>query len=87
MDEGHLEGLWNQFQRNSIAMCHEAHQQSGSTFKNNIDVRHHFIRDHQQKRDICIKSVGTDDQLANIFTKPLDETRFSKGPCLVLVIE
>jgi hypothetical protein len=41
-----------------------------------IDVRYHFIRDHQQKGDICIKSVGTDDQLADIFTKPLDEKRF-----------
>ena len=25
-----------------------------------IDVRHHFIRDHQQKGDICVDSVGTD---------------------------
>ena len=43
-----------------------------------IDVRHHFIRDHQQKEDICIESVGTEDQLADIFTKPLDEKRFCK---------
>jgi hypothetical protein len=38
-----------------------------------IDVHHHFIRKNQQKWDICIESVGTDDQLADIFTKPLDE--------------
>ena len=43
-----------------------------------IDVCHHFIRDHQQKGDICFESVGTEDQLANIFTKPLDEKRFRK---------
>jgi len=43
-----------------------------------IDVCHHFIRDHQQKGDICIESIGTDDQLATIFTKPLDEKRFCK---------
>ena len=30
-----------------------------------IDVRHHFIRDHK-KGDICIESVGMDDQLADI---------------------
>jgi hypothetical protein len=42
-----------------------------------IDVRHHFIRDHQQKGDISIENVGTDDQLVNIFTKPLDEKRFA----------
>jgi hypothetical protein len=43
-----------------------------------IDVHHHFIWDHQQKGDISIESVGTEDQLANIFTKPLDEKRFCK---------
>jgi hypothetical protein len=43
-----------------------------------IDVRHHFIRDHQQKGDIWIESVGTEDQLAHIFTKPMDEKRFCK---------
>ena len=43
-----------------------------------IDVYHHFIRDHQQNRDICIESVGTDNQLADIFTKPLDEKMFCK---------
>ena len=42
-----------------------------------IDVYHYFIRD-QQKGDICIESVGTKDQLADIFTKPLDEKRFYK---------
>jgi hypothetical protein len=43
-----------------------------------IDVHHHFIRDHQQKGVICIESVGTKDQLADIFTKLLEEKRFCK---------
>jgi hypothetical protein len=43
-----------------------------------IDVGHHFIRDHQQKGDILVESVGIEDQLANILTKPLDEKRFCK---------
>ena len=43
-----------------------------------VDVHHHFIRDDEQKEDICIESVSTDDQLADIFTKPLDEKRFRK---------
>jgi hypothetical protein len=43
-----------------------------------IDIRHHFIRDHQQKGDICIQGIDTKDQLADIFTKPLDEKRFYK---------
>jgi hypothetical protein len=43
-----------------------------------IDIRHHFLRDHVGKGDITIYSIGTDDQLADIFTKPLDEMRFCK---------
>jgi hypothetical protein len=43
-----------------------------------IDIRHHFIRDHQQKGDISIESIGIENQLADIFTKPLDEKRFYK---------
>jgi hypothetical protein len=43
-----------------------------------IDINHHFIRDHQAKGLITVESVGTEDQLADIFTKPLDEERFCK---------
>jgi hypothetical protein len=43
-----------------------------------IDIRYHFMRDHQQKGDIKIAYVSTHNQLADIFTKPLDEKTFSK---------
>jgi hypothetical protein len=43
-----------------------------------IDIRYHFLRDHQQKGDIEIAYVSTHNQLAVIFTKPLDEKTFSK---------
>jgi hypothetical protein len=41
-----------------------------------IDIRHHFLRDHVIKEDIVISHVRTNEQLADIFTKPLDERRF-----------
>ena len=41
-----------------------------------IDIRNHFIRDHVMKGDIELHFIPTDEQLADIFTKPLDETRF-----------
>ena len=41
-----------------------------------IEVRHHFLRDHVEKGDIQLCHVRTEKQLADIFTKPLDETRF-----------
>jgi hypothetical protein len=43
-----------------------------------IDIRYHFLRDHQQRGDIKISYVSTKEQLADIFTKPLDEKTFSK---------
>ena len=41
-----------------------------------IEIRHHFLRDHAQKGDITLEFVGTKDQLADIFTKPLSEEQF-----------
>ncbi|WVZ62398.1 hypothetical protein U9M48_012154 [Paspalum notatum var. saurae] len=43
-----------------------------------IDIRHHFIRDHVAKGDILLRNVGTKEQLADIFTKPLDESNFCR---------
>ncbi|WRX26838.1 Reverse transcriptase [Theobroma cacao] len=41
-----------------------------------IEIRHHFVRDHVVKGDIKIEFVNTLHQLADIFTKPLNENRF-----------
>ena len=41
-----------------------------------IEIRHHFLRDHVQKGDIELEFVCTDNQLADVFTKPLSEDRF-----------
>jgi hypothetical protein len=41
-----------------------------------IDIWHHFLRDHAIKGHIIISHVGTNDQLVDIFAKPLDEKRF-----------
>jgi hypothetical protein len=41
-----------------------------------IDIRHHFLRDHEAKGDIALRHVSIERQLADIFTKPLDEQRF-----------
>jgi hypothetical protein len=41
-----------------------------------IDIWYHFLRDHSQMWDIIIDHISTHKQLADIFTKPLDEKRF-----------
>ncbi|GKB73190.1 putative reverse transcriptase domain-containing protein, partial [Tanacetum coccineum] len=43
-----------------------------------IDIRYHFIRDYILKRDIELHFIPTQYQLANIFTKPLDEPKFKR---------
>jgi hypothetical protein len=40
-------------------------------------MRHHILRDHVEKGDIEMKYIETERQLADIFTKPLDATRFA----------
>jgi hypothetical protein len=40
-----------------------------------MDIRHNFLRDHEAKGDITLHHVSTERQLADIFTKPLDEQR------------
>jgi len=42
-----------------------------------IEIKHHFIRGHIQKKDIALSFVDTENQLAGIFTKPLVEDRFN----------
>jgi uncharacterized membrane protein len=43
-----------------------------------IDIRHHFLRDHQQNGNIEVYQISTENQLADIFTKSLDEKSFCR---------
>ncbi|GJR71864.1 retrovirus-related pol polyprotein from transposon TNT 1-94 [Tanacetum coccineum] len=43
-----------------------------------IYIRYHFIRDHVIKGDIELHFIPTQYQLADIFTKPLDEPTFKR---------
>jgi hypothetical protein len=41
-----------------------------------IEVRYHFLRDNVEKGTIVLGHVPAQDQLADIFTKPLDQAIF-----------
>ncbi|WVZ94221.1 hypothetical protein U9M48_040142 [Paspalum notatum var. saurae] len=43
-----------------------------------IDVRFHFLKDHYEKGDIDLVHVVSANQLANIFTKPLEFDAFTR---------
>jgi len=38
-----------------------------------IEVRFHFLHDHYEKGDIDLHHIDTQNQLTDIFTKPLDQ--------------
>jgi hypothetical protein len=42
-----------------------------------LERRHLFLRDHVEKGDIQMRYTVTEKQLANIFTKSLDASRFT----------
>ena len=41
-----------------------------------IDIRHHFLRDNIEKDVINLDFIPSENQLADIFTKPLLENTF-----------
>ena len=43
-----------------------------------IDIRYHFIREHVMNGTIELHFFPIEKQLADIFTKPLDESTFSR---------
>jgi hypothetical protein len=42
-----------------------------------LERRHHFLRDHIENGDIEMRYIDTIRQLVDIFTKPLDASRFA----------
>ena len=43
-----------------------------------ISIRYHFIREHVDEGTVELHFVPTDQQLADIFTKPLCEATFTR---------
>jgi hypothetical protein len=41
-----------------------------------IDIRHHFLRDLVESMVVSLSFIPTENQLADILTKPLDGSRF-----------
>ncbi|XP_075082688.1 secreted RxLR effector protein 161-like [Nicotiana tabacum] len=63
------------FGDNSSAICLSKNSVHYSRAKHK-DIKHHFIRDHVLKGDIELSFFSTENQLADIFTKPPLEDNF-----------
>ena len=42
-----------------------------------IEIWHHFLRDEVGKNKIILNFIDTEKQIADVFTKPLNNDRFS----------
>jgi hypothetical protein len=42
----------------------------------NIEIRYHYICDMVQRGDIKLQYVSTDEQVADVLTKPLSRVKF-----------
>ena len=51
-----------------------------------VDIRFHFIREHQEAKEIEVAYIPTDNQLADPFTKPLPNPRFSNLRSLIGIV-
>ena len=58
-----------------IRICHNPVQHSKTK---HIALHYHFIKDHVEDGNIQVHFVKTTDQLADIFTKALDEKSFMR---------
>ena len=43
-----------------------------------IDIRYHFVRDEVQKGHVDLRYVPTEDNVADVFTKPVSKPRLAK---------
>ncbi|KAI3510618.1 hypothetical protein L1887_17750 [Cichorium endivia] len=59
--------------KSAIAISHNPVNHS---MTKHIDIRYHFLKDNIQKGHIELHFVPTEEQVADIFTKPLDENKF-----------
>ena len=62
---------------NTSAISIVANPVNRSTTKH-IEIRYHFIREHAANGTISVNYVPTEKQLAEIFTKPLNEATFNR---------
>jgi hypothetical protein len=60
----------------SIALAHNPEHHARTK---HIDIQHHFIRQHVAEKTITLTFTGTEDMVADIFTKALDRVAHEKG--------
>jgi hypothetical protein len=82
LDSAHHERLWSEVERvplicdNSSAILVAKNLVFHKKMRH-VERRYHFLRDHVEKGDFEMRYIDIERQLNDIFTKPLDASRFA----------
>jgi hypothetical protein len=60
----------------SIALAHNPEHHARTK---HIDIQYHFIRQHVAEKTIALTFTGTENMVADIFTKALDRVAYERG--------
>lgn len=52
-----------------------------------IDIKYHYSRSLVEEKRLEVKHVGTTEQTADIFTKPLERVKFEKFRTMLGVVQ
>ena len=55
-----------------------AHNPVKQTLSKHIEIADHYSRELVEKNVITVNKIRTEEQIADIFTKALDEAKFNK---------
>ena len=58
-----------------------------STRSKHIDIKHHFIRDHYVSKKIDVTHIGTSDNVADLFTKPITKNKLIRFRKMLFGVE
>ena len=73
------------YQDNKSAMLLEKNgMQSAGKRSKHINVRHFFIKDRHEKKEVSIEYCPTDEMIGDYFTKPLQGRKFKKFRKLIM---
>ena len=76
-------GAVNVFKENEVALKLPTNKHASRSTKH-IDVKHHLVRDASDARKVRVAYVRSEDQHADLLTKPLDMQKFYKHAKFIL---
>ena len=73
---------------NGVNVIDRSNNQVLHSRSEHVDIRYHFIQDSVEEKVVSLEFFPIDGQIADIFTKPLDVSRFeslrkSTGLCIL----